>query len=144
VPITIGRLPRRADGAKTFALAMEEAAKLHSAAEPLIIYAALLAPEAIPVFLFAETPKISRRVIAHRTDNFIKARKQRPAYDQPLTHPLWWHSWSTAALIGNVHYLSRCQTNMVAYSLLIDTIALILSGRTWCEYRPYESQTGGK
>jgi tetratricopeptide (TPR) repeat protein len=40
--------------AKTFTLAIEEAAKLHPAAEPLITYAALLAPEPIPLFLFAE------------------------------------------------------------------------------------------
>jgi tetratricopeptide (TPR) repeat protein len=40
--------------AKTFALAIEEAAKLHPGAEPLIAYAALLAPEPIPLFLFAE------------------------------------------------------------------------------------------
>jgi tetratricopeptide (TPR) repeat protein len=39
---------------KTFALAIDEASKLHSAAEPLIVYAALLAPEPIPLFLFAE------------------------------------------------------------------------------------------
>ena len=40
--------------AKTFALAIEEAAKLHPAAEPLIVHAALLAPEPIPLYLFAE------------------------------------------------------------------------------------------
>ena len=40
--------------AKTFALAIDEAAKLHPAAEPLIVHAALLAPEPIPVFLFSE------------------------------------------------------------------------------------------
>jgi tetratricopeptide (TPR) repeat protein len=40
--------------AQTFALAIEEAAKLHPAAEPLIVCAALLAPDAIPLFLFAE------------------------------------------------------------------------------------------
>jgi tetratricopeptide (TPR) repeat protein len=40
--------------AKTFALAIEEAARLHPAAEPLIVHAALLAPEPIPLFLFAE------------------------------------------------------------------------------------------
>jgi hypothetical protein len=39
---------------KTFALALEEAAKLHPGAEPLIVHAALLAPEPIPLFLFAE------------------------------------------------------------------------------------------
>jgi TIR domain len=40
--------------AKTFALAIEEAAKLQPAAEPLIVYAAMLAPEPIPLFLFSE------------------------------------------------------------------------------------------
>ena len=38
--------------AKTFALAIEEAANLNPAAEPLIVHAALLAPEPIPLFLF--------------------------------------------------------------------------------------------
>jgi hypothetical protein len=40
--------------AKTFALAIEEAAKLHPAAEPLIVLAARLEPEPIPLFLFSE------------------------------------------------------------------------------------------
>ena len=39
---------------RTFALAIEEAAKLNPAAEPLIAHAALLAPDPIPLFLFAE------------------------------------------------------------------------------------------
>jgi tetratricopeptide (TPR) repeat protein len=39
--------------ATTFALAIEAAAKLHPAAEPLIVHAALLAPEPIPLFLFS-------------------------------------------------------------------------------------------
>jgi tetratricopeptide (TPR) repeat protein len=39
---------------KTFALAIDEAGKLHPAAEPLIVRAALLAPEPIPLFLFTE------------------------------------------------------------------------------------------
>jgi len=43
--------------AKTFALAIEEAGKLHPAAEPLIVHAALLAPEPIPLFLFKEAPE---------------------------------------------------------------------------------------
>ena len=42
--------------AKTFALAIDEAAKVNPAAEPLIVHAALLAPEAIPLFLFSEAP----------------------------------------------------------------------------------------
>jgi tetratricopeptide (TPR) repeat protein len=40
--------------AKTFALAIEKAAHLHAAAEPLIVHAALLAPEPIPLFLLSE------------------------------------------------------------------------------------------
>jgi len=40
--------------AKTFSLAIDEAAKLHPAAEPLIAFATLLASEPIPLFLFAE------------------------------------------------------------------------------------------
>ena len=40
--------------AKTFALAIDEAAKVHPAAEPLFVHAALLAPEPIPLFLFKE------------------------------------------------------------------------------------------
>ena len=44
----------RLTAAKTFALAIDEAAKLHPAAEPLIVYASLLAPEPIPLYLFSE------------------------------------------------------------------------------------------
>jgi tetratricopeptide (TPR) repeat protein len=40
--------------AKTFALAIEEVGKLHPAAESLIMYAGLLPPEPIPLFLFME------------------------------------------------------------------------------------------
>ncbi|HXZ88131.1 MAG TPA: FxSxx-COOH system tetratricopeptide repeat protein [Candidatus Binataceae bacterium] len=40
--------------ARTFALAISEASALHPAAEPLIVHASLLAPEPIPLFLFAE------------------------------------------------------------------------------------------
>ena len=40
--------------AKAFALAIEEAKHLHPAAEALIIHTALLAPEPVPLFLFAE------------------------------------------------------------------------------------------
>ncbi len=41
--------------AKTFALAIDEAAKRHPAADALITYAALLASEPIPLFLFTES-----------------------------------------------------------------------------------------
>src|SRR5918998_5425479 len=40
--------------ARTFALAIDEATKLHPAAESLIMHAALLAPEPIPLFVFSE------------------------------------------------------------------------------------------
>jgi hypothetical protein len=40
--------------ARTFGLAIDEAAKLYPAAELLIVHAALLAPEPIPLFLFVE------------------------------------------------------------------------------------------
>ena len=40
--------------ARAFRLAIEQAAVLHPAVEPLLQYAALLAPEPIPVFLFRE------------------------------------------------------------------------------------------
>jgi tetratricopeptide (TPR) repeat protein len=43
--------------AKTFTLAIDEAAKIHPAAEPLIVHAALLAPEPIPLFLFRDGRK---------------------------------------------------------------------------------------
>lgn len=44
----------RRTAAKTFALAIDEAARLHRATEPLIVYAALLAPEPIPLYFFSE------------------------------------------------------------------------------------------
>jgi tetratricopeptide (TPR) repeat protein len=54
--------------ARTFALAIDEAAKLHPAAEPLIVHAALLAPEPIPLFLFSEgRPKSDKTLIALRS-----------------------------------------------------------------------------
>jgi tetratricopeptide (TPR) repeat protein len=40
--------------AKAFGLAIDEAAKHHEAAEALIVYAALLPPEPIPLYLFSE------------------------------------------------------------------------------------------
>lgn len=43
--------------ARTFALAIDEAALLNPAAEPLIVYSALLAPEPIPLFLFIDARK---------------------------------------------------------------------------------------
>src|SRR5262249_3050922 len=50
--------------AKTFSLAIDGAAKLHSAAEPLIMHAALLAPEPIPLFLLVEVRKKLTRPLA--------------------------------------------------------------------------------
>jgi tetratricopeptide (TPR) repeat protein len=56
--------------AKTFAMAIDEAARLHPAAEPLIVHAAMLAPDPIPLFLFAE---------AH--DKFDEPLRTALAYD---------------------------------------------------------------
>ena len=44
----------RLTAAKAFALAIEEAAKRHPAAEPLLVAAAMLPPEPVPLFLFSE------------------------------------------------------------------------------------------
>jgi TIR domain len=56
--------------AKTFALAIDEAAKLHTAAEPLIVYAALLAPEPIPLYLFSEgREKFGEPLVSALTDD---------------------------------------------------------------------------
>lgn len=44
--------------ASTFRLAIEQAAERHPAAKPLIVRAALLAAEPIPLFLFSEAPEI--------------------------------------------------------------------------------------
>jgi tetratricopeptide (TPR) repeat protein len=50
--------------ATTFALAIEAAAKLHPAAEPLLVHAALLAPEPIPLFLFLEAADEFKKLMA--------------------------------------------------------------------------------
>jgi tetratricopeptide (TPR) repeat protein len=44
----------RLTAVKAFALAIDEATKVHPAAEALIVHASLLAPEPIPLFLFSE------------------------------------------------------------------------------------------
>ena len=56
--------------ARTFALAIEQAAKLHPAAEPLIVAAAQLPPEPIPLFLFAE----GREKLADGLDALLQGR----------------------------------------------------------------------
>jgi tetratricopeptide (TPR) repeat protein len=56
--------------AKAFAIAIVEAAKLHPAAESLITYAALLAPEPIPLFLFSEArEKFGEPLASHLADD---------------------------------------------------------------------------
>ena len=56
--------------AKTFALAIEEAAKLPPAAEPLRVHAALLAPEPIPLFLVAEAREKFGEPLASGLDGY--------------------------------------------------------------------------
>jgi tetratricopeptide (TPR) repeat protein len=55
--------------AKTFSLAIDEAAKLNPAAEPLIVYAALLAPAPIPLYLFAAARKAWDEPLASALDD---------------------------------------------------------------------------
>jgi len=56
--------------AKTFALAIEEAAKLPPAAEPLRVHAALLAAEPIPLFLVAEAREKFGEPLASGLDGY--------------------------------------------------------------------------
>jgi tetratricopeptide (TPR) repeat protein len=57
---------------KTFGLAIDEAAKLHGAVEPLIKHAALLAPEPIPLFLFeAGREKLGEPLVTELADDGI-------------------------------------------------------------------------
>ena len=58
--------------AGTFMLGIDEAAKCHPAAELLIVHAALLAPEPIPLFLFAEARDKFEEPLAST------ARRRRP------------------------------------------------------------------
>jgi hypothetical protein len=55
--------------ARTFALAIKEAAKQHRAAKSLLLYAALLAPEPIPLFLFSEGREKFAEPFASLLDN---------------------------------------------------------------------------
>jgi tetratricopeptide (TPR) repeat protein len=66
----------RLTAAKTFALAIDEAAKHHPAAEPLIVYASLLAPEPIPLFLLSE-------VMGRLGDKFGVATEQK-SFDEAI------------------------------------------------------------
>jgi tetratricopeptide (TPR) repeat protein len=64
--------------AKTFALAIEESAKLHPAAEALIVHAALLAPDPIPLLLFSEAREkfgepLARTLAGHGLDEAVAA-----------------------------------------------------------------------
>ena len=68
--------------AKTFALAIDEAAKLHPAAEPLIYYAALLAPEPIPCSCFPRRARNSAsrwRPSSRTTDSTRRSRRCAPS-----------------------------------------------------------------
>ena len=52
---------------RSFTLGIEEAAKVHSGAEPLISYAAVLAPEPVPLFLFSEAREKLEEPLASAT-----------------------------------------------------------------------------
>jgi tetratricopeptide (TPR) repeat protein len=86
--------------AGTFRLAIEEAARRHPAAEPLIVHAALLAPEPIPLFLLAEAREtfgeplasalagdgLDRTVAALRA--FALADREAIAYDRDVSNTI--------------------------------------------------------
>jgi tetratricopeptide (TPR) repeat protein len=64
--------------AKTFARAIDEATKLHPAAESLIIHAALLAPVPIPLYLFSDVPEqfgepLAQSLANHGLDEAVAA-----------------------------------------------------------------------
>jgi hypothetical protein len=79
--------------AKTFALAIEEATKLHPGAEPLIVHAALPAHEPIPLFLFAEA-----RAHTHGTT------QDRPLFRK---QPMWKQSNSSTSNVTLWAFLVR-------------------------------------
>jgi tetratricopeptide (TPR) repeat protein len=73
--------------AKAFALAIEEAAKLHPGAEPLIVYFALLAPEPIPLFPFAEgcrllDPPLASALVGDGLDEAVAALREFALVDR--------------------------------------------------------------
>lgn len=70
--------------AKTFALAIEEAGKLHPAAEPFIRYLALLAPEPIPLFLFSEGRAEFGEEIAAALDEVVAVLRAFALVDREL------------------------------------------------------------
>lgn len=65
--------------AKSVALAIDEAAKANPAAEQLMIYAALLAPEPIPLFLFSEgREKFGEPLASQLADDGVEAAMGSP------------------------------------------------------------------
>jgi hypothetical protein len=66
-------------------LAIEEGAKLHPAAEPLIVHAALLAPEPVPLFMFADAREKFRETLAFMLagDDLIEAVAALRAFAEP-------------------------------------------------------------
>jgi hypothetical protein len=74
---------------KTFALAIDEAAKLDCLAEPLIVHAAFLAPEPIPLFLFSQAREkfgepLAAMLADDGLDEAVAALRSFALVDRPL------------------------------------------------------------
>ncbi len=76
---------------KTFALAIDEAAKLNCLAEPLIVHAALLAPEPIPLFLFSQAREkfgepLASMLVDDGLEEAVAALRSLALVDRPLAY----------------------------------------------------------
>jgi hypothetical protein len=125
--------------AKTFALAIEEAAKLHPAAEPLIVHSAFLAAEPIPLFLFSEAREkfgeplatalagdgLDEAVAALR--GFALIDRETIVYQYPFTAIQNWTSETWRALLGHPPSITRWRGRSTAGSFPVRRTALVWS-----------------
>jgi tetratricopeptide (TPR) repeat protein len=125
--------------AKSFALAIEAAAKLHPAAEALISYAALLPTEPIPLFLFSEARErfgepFASQIVGGGLDEAVAAlralalAKREPAVD--------WHDPSVTTDAMRLHRMVCAaavarqpeEATRSARCILLDAITSVLPG----------------
>jgi tetratricopeptide (TPR) repeat protein len=76
---------------KTFVLAIDETAKLNGLAEPLIVHAAFLAPEPIPLFLFSQAREkfgepLAAMLADDGLDEAVAALRSFALVDRPVTY----------------------------------------------------------
>jgi tetratricopeptide (TPR) repeat protein len=132
----------RLTAAKAFAVAIDEAAKLHPAAEPLIVYTALLAPEPIPLFLFSEARErfgepFASNVAGDGLDEAVAALRSFALIDrEPI--PDERNPWITTDCI-RLHRLVRevaatrhePEAREEARRILIEAVVACYSGEVW-------------